>query len=1031
MIEIEDYWDPKGSIGLIAKGDEPKKPIVTLNPIVVQIQPSEGDVVNVSVPLKFEAPPSKEPKPIELEFGVPRAPTSFEVTVLPPKAPIPVFMTDVTPFKTNVIPWDYTVEAGRKGKTYTGEAIVAQGMTRTGRVYTPEHLAESSKQDSGRAVETRPDDLWRKVQAKEYSVVEQLNKTPAQISILALLQSSETHKKALIKVLSEAYVPSNITGGKIANMVGQVLESHKITFHEDELPPEGLGHNKALHITAQCEDHFVTRILVDGGSSLNICLLVTLWTLGKGLHEIKDGAIGVKAFDGSQRSTIGEISLCLQMGPTWFDVEFQVIDISASYNLLLGRPWILAVGAVASTLHQAVKFEWNHQEVIIHGDGINPIYSRQAIPMIGGRRKIGGETYHHIERVNAIDKDKWWDNKIESILNWSGYEPGKGLGKNLQGITKPINLKKHVRQTDIDSEEDEIPEEVVKEVKNFENRPKSNLDETEVINLGNAENVKETRISVHLSPSEKEEYKEILIEYEDIFTWSYDDMTGLSTSIVPHKLPTDPACPPVKQKLRKFKPDMSLKIKEEVTKQVKARVLRVVEYPTWLANVVSVPKKDGKVRVCIDYRDLNRASPKDDFPLPNIHILIDNCVRHELQSFVDCFAGYHQIWMDEEDAEKTAFIMPWGMKAADHMGDLRKFFNRLRRYDLKLNPAKCAFGVPAGKLLGFVVSRRGIELDPSKVKVIQELPPPKNKKDVMSFLGRLNYISRFIAQSTVICEPIFKMLKKDAATKWTNDCQKAFDRIKEYLSTPPILVPPEPGRPLLLYLAVLDGAFGYELRKRFRKTEFQHIPRVQNEFADALATLSSMIQHPDTNFIDPIQVKIHDQTAYCAHVEEEADGKPWFHDIRKYLTTGEYPELPNATQKRTLRRLSNNFFHSGGILYRRTPDMGLLTCVEAREATKILEEVHAGTCGPHMNGFVLAKKILRPGYFWMTMEADCIQYVRRCHHFQIHADMIKVPPNELTATSSPWSFAAWGMDVIGPIESATSNGHRFILVAID
>ena len=80
-------------------------------------------------------------------------------------------------------------------------------------------------------------------------------------------------------------------------------------------------------------------------------------------------------------------------------------------------------------------------------------------------------------------------------------------------------------------------------------------------------------------------------------------------------------------------------------------------------------------------------------------------------------------------------------KATYHMKDLRKFFNRLRRYNLKLNPATCAFGVPTGKLLGFIVSRRGIELDPSKVKAIQELRPPKNKKDVMSFLGRLNYIT--------------------------------------------------------------------------------------------------------------------------------------------------------------------------------------------------------------------------------------------------------------------------------------------------
>ncbi|XP_070028727.1 uncharacterized protein [Nicotiana sylvestris] len=83
-------------------------------------------------------------------------------------------------------------------------------------------------------------------------------------------------------------------------------------------------------------------------------------------------------------------------------------------------------------------------------------------------------------------------------------------------------------------------------------------------------------------------------------------------------------------------------------------------------------------------------------------------------------------------------------------------------------------------------------------------------------------------------------------------------------------------------------------------------------------------QHPDTNFIDPIPVKIHDQPSYCAHIEEEADGKPWFQDIKEYLTTGEYPELPNATQKCTLRRLSSKFFHSGGILYRRTPDLDLL-----------------------------------------------------------------------------------------------------------
>ncbi|MCL0154766.1 reverse transcriptase family protein, partial [Klebsiella pneumoniae] len=108
-------------------------------------------------------------------------------------------------------------------------------------------------------------------------------------------------------------------------------------------------------------------------------------------------------------------------------------------------------------------------------------------------------------------------------------------------------------------------------------------------------------------------------------------------------------------KQRKFKTEVSDKIKEEITKQLKTGVIRVVQYTTWLANVVPVPKKDGKTRVCVDYRDLNKASPKDNFPLPNIHILVDNCAKHEIQSFVDCYAGYHQVLMDEEDAEKTAF----------------------------------------------------------------------------------------------------------------------------------------------------------------------------------------------------------------------------------------------------------------------------------------------------------------------------------------------------------------------------------------
>ncbi|XP_060182242.1 uncharacterized protein LOC132611900 [Lycium barbarum] len=182
------------------------------------------------------------------------------------------------------------------------------------------------------------------------------------------------------------------------------------------------------------------------------------------------------------------------------------------------------------------------------------------------------------------------------------------------------------------------------------------------------------------------------------------------------------------------------------------------------------------------------------------------------------------------------------------------------------------------------------------------------------------------------------------------------------------------------------------LCKQFREIDFKHIPRIQNEFADALATFSSMIQHPNKNYIDPIKVEIHDQQAYCFHVDEELDGQPWYYDIKKLLKTREYPENATNKQKWTLRRMANHFFLNGEILYRRTSDLGLLRCVDATEVTRLLEEVHAGTCGPHMNGFTLAKKILQAGYFWMTMVRDSIRYVQKFHQCQVHGDFIRVSP---------------------------------------
>jgi hypothetical protein len=374
--------------------------------------------------------------------------------------------------------------------------------------------------------------------------------------------------------------------------------------------------------------------------------------------------------------------------------------------------------------------------------------------------------------------------------------------------------------------------------------------------LGNEQEKKELKIGTLVTTEERNRLVSLLHEYADVFAWTYADMPGLDTDIVVHKIPLLEGSKPIKHKTRQIRPDMLLKVKAEIQKQWDAGFLDVVQYPQWVANVVIVPKKDGKIRVCVDYRDLNKASPKDDFPLPHIDILVDNAARNATYSFMDGFSGYNHIRMVEEDKEKTTFVTPWGTfcykvmpfglknagatyqramvtlfhdmmhrevevyvddilakskKEEDHVQVLRRLFERLQKYQLKLNLAKCSFGVKTGKLLGFIVSDRGIEVDPDKAKAIQEMPAPKIEKEVRSFLGRLNYIARFISQLTVTCEPIFHLLKKKNHGVWDNDCQEAFDKIKWYLQNPPLLVPPTPGKPLILYLTVTETAMGYVL----------------------------------------------------------------------------------------------------------------------------------------------------------------------------------------------------------------------------
>ncbi|PKI76951.1 hypothetical protein CRG98_002661 [Punica granatum] len=236
-------------------------------------------------------------------------------------------------------------------------------------------------------------------------------------------------------------------------------------------------------------------------------------------------------------------------------------------------------------------------------------------------------------------------------------------------------------------EDSQVPE-IEESLRRLEDHQITSVEPTKEINAGTEEEPHTLKIGTALNPAQRARMIDFLKEYQEVFTWSYADMLGLDPSIVEHFLPLDiEKFPPKRQQLRRQRAGLLLRIKEEVVKQINAGFLEVCNYSEWVANIVPVEKKDGRVRVCIDYRDLNKANPKDNFPLPHID-----------------------------------------------------------------------------------------------------------------------------------CQPLFRLLRKNAAMDWDHECQKAFDTIKAYLIQPPILVPPVPSRPLILYLTVRRQSLGCMLGQEDKST---------------------------------------------------------------------------------------------------------------------------------------------------------------------------------------------------------------------
>ncbi|XP_065623514.1 uncharacterized protein LOC136064949 [Quercus suber] len=553
------------------------------------------------------------------------------------------------------------------------------------------------------------------------------------------------------------------------------MESPIIGFSEEDARRLHYPHDDELVVSIRVGDYNVHRVLIDKGSSVDILYYPAFQQMGIDRVRLIPTSAPLVGFGGTRVFPIGSITLSVTVDDypqeLTRNVMFLVVDCSSAYNGILGRPTLNSWKTATLTYHLMIKFPTDH--------GIGELRENQ-------------------------------------VAAWECY-------------IAMLEMEDH-HQTMCVEEQRTVAEPV---------------EELEEITLDESKPERTTRIGTMVGQPVRQALAAFLRRNQDVFAWSHKDMPGIDPSVMVHKLNVKPATPPVRQKKRVFAHERDLAIAEEVRKLLEAGFIREVYYPEWLANVVMVKKASGKWRMCVDFTDLNKACPKDSYLLPLIDALVDSTARHQLLSFMDAFSGYNQIKMKEADQEKTSFVtsqglfcykvMPFRLKNAgatyqrlmnkmfthqiernvqvyvddmlvkslhenDHLNELQETFDTLRSYNMKLNPSKCVFGVTAGKFLGFMVSQRGIKVNPEKIRAIMKLELPRTVKDVQSLNGKVAALNRFISKATDKCLPFFRILRK--SFEWIDECQKAFEDLKKYLTSPPSLSPSKPGEDLYLYLAV-------------------------------------------------------------------------------------------------------------------------------------------------------------------------------------------------------------------------------------
>nr|GEZ97259.1 reverse transcriptase domain-containing protein [Tanacetum cinerariifolium] len=572
-------------------------------------------------------------------------------------------------------------------------------------------------------------------------------------------------------------------------------------------------------------------------------------------------------------------------------------------------------------------------------------------------------------------------------------------------------------------------------------------------------------------------------------------LKGIDPEFCSHKILLEDDFSPKVQSQRRVNPKIHDVIKKEVEKLLDAGLIYPIFDSPWVSHVHCVPKKGGMTviknvenelvptrlvtrwRVCIDYRKLNEATRKDHFPLPFMDQMLERLAGNEYYCFLDGFSGYFQIPIDLKDQEKTTFTCPYGTFAYKHMSfrlcnapgtfqrcmmaifhdmiektmevfiddflvfgnsfstcltNLERMLKRCEDTKVALNWEKIHFMVKESIVLGHKISKKGIEVDKAKIKVISKLPHPTTVKGIRSFLGHARFYRRFIKDFLKISRPMTHLFKKNSPFIFSNDCIQAFRTLKEKLTEASILIAPNWDQPFELMCDASDyaiaetnytttekemlavvyafekfrsylimnksivytdhSALKYLFAKKDVKARLLRWILLLQEFdfkvidtkgaKNYAADHVSRLENPYENVFDPKEINETFPLESLNKVAHQDSSTPWFADFANYHARKFIIKGMTTQQKQKNFKDVRHYFWDDPYLFKTCPDQIIRRCVAGQEAIDILKACHSRPTGGHYGANYTAKKVFDSGFYWPTIYKDAFELVKHCDSCQ-------------------------------------------------